>query len=85
MDAHKPVTLEEGDRYPSESPILGVIMDKYIPVPVYEAIKALVGSHELALKWWSSANKAFDMKTPAQMYLEDPKRLASYIMQALGH
>ena len=60
-------------------------MDKYIPVPVYKAIMALTGSHENVQIWWSSPNRAFDMKTPAQMYLEDPRRLADYIMQALSH
>jgi len=84
-DAHKPVTLEEGDRYPSESPNQGFNMDEYIPVPVYKAIKALVGSHELTIKWWNSPNKAFDLLTPQQMYTQDPNRLASYILAALGH
>ena len=42
---------------------------------------ALVGG-ELADKWWSSPNKAFDMQTPATAWLQDYYKVYAYLMRA---
>ena len=41
---------------------------------------ALLGSRELVNKWWVSKNKAFDMKTPRDAYIDDPHKVAKYIV-----
>lgn len=40
---------------------------------------SLVGEN-LADKWWDSPNKAFDMRTPADMWIEDFRRVHNYLM-----
>ena len=40
---------------------------------------AMVGE-ELSDKWWSSPNKAFDMRTPAGMWIKDYERVYEYLM-----
>jgi hypothetical protein len=42
---------------------------------------ALVGG-KLADKWWSSPNAAFDMRTPASIWLEDYTKVYTYLMRA---
>lgn len=44
---------------------------------------ALLGSDELVSKWWNSPNKAFDLKTPYEMWETDDgkKRVIEYIYQ----
>ena len=42
---------------------------------------ALVGG-ELADKWWSSPNAAFDMQTPAAAWLQDYTKVYTYLMRA---
>ena len=40
---------------------------------------ALVGK-DLAHVWWKSPNKAFDMKSPDDMWIEDYNRVYNYLM-----
>lgn len=40
---------------------------------------AMVGQ-ELADKWWNSPNKAFDMRTPTDMWVEDFRKVHNYLM-----
>lgn len=40
---------------------------------------ALLGKESLVERWWISKNKAFDMKTPLEMYAEDMNRVDRYI------
>jgi hypothetical protein len=40
---------------------------------------ALVGKN-LASSWWSSANKAFDGKTPEEHWKVDPEDVYDYLM-----
>lgn len=42
---------------------------------------AMVGG-ELAPKWWSSANRAFDGRTPLEMWDENPTRVYTYLMSS---
>lgn len=42
-------------------------------------VQALVGE-DLADAWWNSPNKAFDMRTPAGMWIEDYRRVHNYLM-----
>jgi hypothetical protein len=42
-------------------------------------LMALLGKESLVEKWWVSKNKAFDMKTPLEMYAEDSNRVDQYI------
>lgn len=39
----------------------------------------LLGKEALVERWWVSKNKAFDMKTPLEMYAEDASRVDKYI------
>jgi hypothetical protein len=43
-----------------------------------EMLFALVGSEELAEKWWTSHNKAFD-KTPNEQWKEEPGIVFDYL------
>lgn len=42
-------------------------------------IEAMVGK-DLVGKWWSSPNKAFDGRTPAEAFKEDPRSVYEYLM-----
>jgi hypothetical protein len=42
-------------------------------------LMALLGKEALVERWWVSKNKAFDMKTPLEMYAEDVNRVDQYI------
>jgi hypothetical protein len=39
----------------------------------------LLGKESLIERWWVSKNKAFDMKTPLEMFAEDASRVDNYI------
>ena len=56
----------------------------YISPSIKQALEAMLGSG-LVDDWWTSANKAFDMKTPQQMYLEDPSRVKQYLLKHLQY
>jgi hypothetical protein len=43
---------------------------------------AMLGSTELVKEWWSSPNKAFQSKTPEEMYAADPDKVLSYVLGA---
>lgn len=40
---------------------------------------AMLGK-DLALKWWDSPNKAFDMKTPEEQWEQDYLTVYNYLM-----
>lgn len=42
---------------------------------------AMVGS-DLASKWWESSNRAFEGKTPKEMWDENPSRVYTYLMSS---
>lgn len=42
-------------------------------------ILSMLGA-EVAPKWWKSPNKAFDGKTPDEMFANDPERVYSYVI-----
>lgn len=44
------------------------------------ALRGLVGQ-ELVATWWTSSNKAFDDRTPEQMWQDDYERVYRYVMQ----
>lgn len=44
-----------------------------------KVVIALVGV-ELAPKWWDSPNKAFEGKTPNEIYEENPKKVKNYLL-----
>lgn len=49
-----------------------------------KAVLALLGNSEsLAMTWWNSANRAFEFKTPFEMYNQDPEKVKSYLMDYL--
>jgi hypothetical protein len=37
-------------------------------VQLNKILLALLGSQELVIRWWDSPNKAFDMKTPNELW-----------------
>jgi hypothetical protein len=46
-------------------------------------ITAMVGK-DLADVWWSTPNRAFDMRTPAGIWLEDYLKVYKYLMARAG-
>lgn len=46
-------------------------------------ITAMVGK-DLADVWWSTPNRAFDMRTPAGIWLEDYLKVYNYLMARAG-
>jgi hypothetical protein len=42
-------------------------------------LEAVVGINAMDI-WWSSPNRAFDMKPPEEMFLEEPKRVYRYLL-----
>lgn len=44
-----------------------------------QMLLALLGSPELVDTWWKSQNLAFELKTPEEMFDEDPMRVFGYI------
>jgi len=45
---------------------------------------SLLGSTEMVNLWWLTNNKAFDGRTPAQVYKKDPNRVKEYIFGQFG-
>jgi hypothetical protein len=41
---------------------------------------AMIGDMKLVEKWWSSPNWAFDKRTPAEAFKEDPQAVYDYVM-----
>lgn len=41
---------------------------------------ALLGSDELVEKWWTGPNKAFEMKTPAEVFDITPDKVITYLL-----
>lgn len=50
-----------------------------IPSSLMNIILSLVGSRELAYKWWDSPNKAFGGETPYRTYCTNPQKVVDYI------
>lgn len=46
---------------------------------------ALVGREELVDMWWTNQNRAFDFKTPNEVYLESPDKVINYILDQFHH
>lgn len=44
---------------------------------------ALLGKEEYVNQWWSSKNKAFDMRTPLDVYIDDPYKVSKYIIDQI--
>lgn len=44
---------------------------------------SLLGSEELVHKWWNSPNKAFDMKTPQEVFDRDKDEVKAYVIKQL--
>ena len=42
-------------------------------------VDAMVGK-ELSTRWWQSPNRAFDMKSPVDMWEEDYEQVYNYLM-----
>jgi hypothetical protein len=42
-------------------------------------LMSLLGKEVLVERWWVSKNKAFDMKTPLEMYAENANRVDQYL------
>jgi hypothetical protein len=47
-------------------------------------LMALLGKEALVERWWISKNKAFDMKSPLEMYAEDVNRVDRYLKGQLN-
>ena len=50
-----------------------------IPADLLIMIYSLVGSSELAKKWWTGNNLAFEGLTPQEMYAQNPQRVRGYL------
>lgn len=42
-------------------------------------LEAIVGPNAIDF-WWNSSNRAFDMKSPKEMFLEDQQRVYRYLL-----
>lgn len=47
---------------------------------VNKILGALLGSEALVNQWWSSPNKAFEMKKPRDVYIDDPDKVSKYVL-----
>lgn len=56
-----------------------IMSDSILKQKSIALVIAMVGK-EAASLWWSSKNKAFDMKTPTEAWLEEPERVYRYLM-----
>jgi hypothetical protein len=56
-----------------------VVLDKQ-KIYLSQVLKAMLGREELVNKWWTSPNRAFDLRTPEDMYRTYPKRVSEYIL-----
>ena len=45
-----------------------------------DILKALVGEKHVRI-WWGTVNKEFDYVTPAEVFVDDPNRVLSYLMR----
>ena len=49
-----------------------------------KVVLALLGNSEsLAMTWWNSPNKAFEFKTPFEMYNQEPEKVKDYLLDYL--
>ena len=58
-----------------------------IKLTLNKALFAMLGRHELVDQWWETPNKAFDGKTPNEVYLsgeDGRKQVAKYISDNLN-
>lgn len=58
-----------------------------IKLTLNKALFAMLGRHELVEQWWETPNKAFDGKTPNEVYLsgeDGRKQVAKYISDNLN-
>jgi hypothetical protein len=47
---------------------------------LYQALKAMLGSEELVIRWWDSPNLAFDRQTPQQVFEQDSYAVIRYVL-----
>lgn len=57
-------------------------MDEHVMLGRSKALVVAMVGGELALKWWESANRAFEGKTPQEMWDENPSRVYTYLMSS---
>lgn len=58
-----------------------------IKLTLNKALFAMLGRHELVDQWWETTNKAFDGKTPNEVYWsgeDGRKQVAKYIIDNLN-
>jgi len=58
-----------------------------IKLTLNKALFSMLGRHELVDQWWETPNKAFDGKTPNEVYLsgeDGRKQVAKYISDNLN-
>lgn len=51
---------------------------------INDALLFLLGTEQLANKWWTSKNKAFKGQTPQTVFETDPSQVAQYIIRQLA-
>ena len=59
--------------------------DVVIKPPLNRILLGLLGREQLIHDWWNSPNRAFDMKTPEEVYQSGPQgrvQVRDYIMAA---
>ena len=49
-----------------------------------QILRALLGSDELVERWWLTKNRAFDYKTPQEVYATDPNAVKYYVFGQLS-
>jgi hypothetical protein len=53
------------------------------PEKINGILMALLGGRSLVNRWWNNPNKAFDMKTPFNVYIDDPEKVGEYVLDQL--
>jgi hypothetical protein len=46
---------------------------------------ALLGNNDVVNLWWQSPNRAFDMKTPRDLWSTNPQKVSTYVADQLEH
>lgn len=55
-----------------------------MPEQINRALLTLLGSQELANKWWNSPNSAFNREIPRDVYQKDKKEVIAYLSHVLS-
>ena len=59
-----------------------IMISEYVAKQRSNALLTVMIGKDLVEHWWDSPNKAFDLKTPAAVWVEDYHKVYDYLMDA---